>query len=325
MANHAPILKSTIDPNYLAQCITEAYGWQSVRCQLIKATMRDMYDIQTEGQRYVAGLYRWQPERERSIHAELEVIAHAHDAGIATARPLPTQTGERLLPLQLAEGVRFLVLFEWVDGTNFPRTPQPEQIMAYGAAIGQLHTALNQLTAPLARPIWTETSLLDEPLAQLRQTLHFPTALLDELDASATLLRHKLAALPKSSPSFGLIHGDVIPSNALYTSQERLYLIDFDLCGYGWRMLDVATFLNEVAFWGMGDTGTSTFLAGYETQRPLPNDEKATLPLFGALRNIWTLGNAAAHINLWGRHLYFSERLIAAEMQRLRQYLRDLA
>jgi hypothetical protein len=34
---------------------------------------------------------------------------------------------------------------------------------------------------------------------------------------------------------------------------------------------------------------------------------------------IWTLGNAATHVNIWGSHIYLSNKVIEAELHSLRR------
>lgn len=323
--NDSPaILKSFIAPVALAQHIEHVYGLAEVRCQLIKATMRDMYDVRTTDQRFAAGLYRYRPQGLASIRAEIQIIQHIHKAGIATARPIPTKSGNWLTALSLPEGTRYLVLFEWLTGEPFPRQPTSAQIQSYGTQIGRLHTTLDMLPIPLQRLHRDADMLLAQPLAHLRKILHLPTETLTEIEEATRLLSEQLTRLPIDTPQFGLIHGDVIPSNALMYDNNALQLIDFDLCGYGWRMMDVATFLNEASFWSMGDAASEAFMAGYQAQRPISDAERRWLPLFGAARNIWTLGNAASHVNIWGRHLYLSEHVITGEMTSLRAHLSRL-
>lgn len=328
MSDGAAILKSFIDPSDLASRISAATGLQGVRCQLIKATMRDMYQVSSDQGRIIAALYPQRPQladQAAVIQAELHVIEHLHAAGIATARPLPLNNGAHLLPLTLPEGQRYLVLFEFVAHQSaFPRQPSLAHIQAYGALLAQVHSALDTLTATLERPHWTQQQLLDDPLAAFANAIPPQAAIAAELEAAAAVLRPHLAALPQTAPAFGLVHGDVIPSNALLRPDGALCLIDYDLCGLGWRTMDIATFLNEAAYWQMGTAAEDAFLAAYEAHRPLSTQERASLPVLGAARNIWALGNSAAHVNTWGSHIYFSDRVIAGELQRLRQHLAQL-
>jgi Ser/Thr protein kinase RdoA (MazF antagonist) len=217
------------------------------------------------------------------------------------------------------------VLFEYIIGKSFPRQPDISWVSAYGQLNAQFHLASDKIGAALARPQWKRAQLLDVPLAQFRQLLYSPVELIGEIEQHAERLSPMLDALSVDAPGFGLIHGDVIPSNALIATGDRLYLIDFELTSYGWRMYDVATFLNEIAYWNMGKAAEAAFLGGYESVRPISDAERAMIPVLGATRSIWGLGNAAAHVNLWGSHLYLSERVIAGELDSLRRNMAKIA
>jgi Ser/Thr protein kinase RdoA (MazF antagonist) len=322
MTGIAPILKSFIDPKYLATCIAREYGLQEVQCQLIQATMRDMYEVSSspEGMRFIAALYRWQPNNEKSIRAEMQLLEHIYASGIATAKPVKRSDGDFLVSITLPEGKRFLVLFEYIAGTRFPRQPNKLWIGAYGEAVARLHLVLDGIIDPLERPEWKQHLLLEKSGTQFAD-IPGMSAWVDELKRSRDILARKLETLTADAPVFGLIHGDVIPSNGIIDEDENLFLIDFDLCGYGWRMYDVATFVNEAAFWGMGEDAEKAFLEGYKRHRLITDEEKATISILGAARNIWVLGNAASHVNTWGSHIYLSNRVIEGELNILRRNL----
>ncbi len=129
------------------------------------------------------------------------------------------------------------------------------------------------------------------------------------LQEVALLLKSRIATLPREPPAFGLVHGDVIPSNAQVTPAGKIAMLDFDFCGDGWRAYDVATYLGEVRFWNASPVTADGFLAGYEEVRPLLDWERKSLPLFEAARHIHALGTPALHVNEWGRS-YLSDRMI---------------
>ena len=77
-------------------------------------------------------------------------------------------------------------------------------------------------------------------------------------------------------------------------SDPGVGFIDFDDSGFGFRMFDIATALfknrNEPAYGKLSEN----LLAGYESERPLADNEKKALPLFLVLRSLTYLGWAEA-------------------------------
>lgn len=317
MASVLPILKSFVQPEALAAQISEAYGLEVVRCQLIKATMRDVYRVESDQGRFIATLYNHAESVPALVFAE-QVFTNflmRKDAPVITA--LPTRDEQYVLLLPFPEGSRYLALFPFVRGNPMSRRPQLRQVTRYGEAVAHIHQAADAYRGPLTRPVYQTKRLLWEPLDILQETLAEQLGSWKELQYVAEYLASQLQHYSTRRPTFGMIHGDVIPSNVLFAN-SGLTVIDFDLCGYGWRMYDVASFLNEAAFWEMGSAAEEAFLEGYASVLPLSEADRAMIPVMGAVRSIWALGNAAAHVNTWGYTPYLTDQVINGLLQTLR-------
>jgi len=318
-----PILKSFVEPVALSDQISEAYGLSNVRVQLRKATMRDVYEVRAKQGRYIATIYSHHDSQPSHVFAEQVFTNFLKRKGAPVITTLPTQSDEYLVLLPFPEGSRFLALLPYIDGESFSKQPTTEQILQYGTAIAQVHQAADHYTGPLKRPVYQTNRLLWEPYETIK------TKLRDRVNIRALRnITEKIAKgfqkVQTKRPWFGMIHGDVVPSNALFQKDGTLTIIDFDLCGYGWRMYDVASFINETYYWNMGDDAKSAFLQGYESLMPIPQEQKDILPLLGAARSIWALGNAAAHVDTWGSDIYLSQKVINGELHTLKRNLADM-
>ena len=89
----------------------------------------------------------------------------------------------------------------------------------------------------------------------------------------------KLGTFGKSKDRYGMIHADLLPENLLI-GRNGLCLIDFDDAGFGWYVFDIATSL----FFHVGETYFAAlkqaYLAGYESERPLPRAQVEMLEVF---------------------------------------------
>ena len=65
-----PILTSFFDPQALAARLEAAYGLQHVRCQLITATLRDVYLVKSLAGRHILIIYRHDQRTWDEIDAE---------------------------------------------------------------------------------------------------------------------------------------------------------------------------------------------------------------------------------------------------------------
>nr|MDQ2998067.1 hypothetical protein [Chloroflexota bacterium] len=67
--------------------------------------------------------------------------------------------------------------------------------------------------------------------------------------------------------------------------------------GYGWRVFDIATFVNNQLVQRGWSRGTwrdiHAFVAGYQAVQPLSRAEIAAAPAFVVLRQLWLLGRGA--------------------------------
>jgi Ser/Thr protein kinase RdoA (MazF antagonist) len=243
--------------------------------------------------------------------------------GVTVAQAVPLLTGERLLTIDAPEGVRYAVLFTYIPGRPLGRQPESEPARRYGRTIARVHAVADTLPAPLARPRIGVDELLSRPLAAFAAVAeHRPTDIAELSDTVAALAR-RIEGLPIEVPGYGLVHGDVIPSNALVEATGDLSVIDFDFCGYGWRAYDIATYLGEVRFWDASPAVAEAFVAGYEEVRQLAEWERVALPLLEAARHVFSLGIPAMHVNEWGSS-YLSDRMIDALLSVLRSSLAEI-
>ena len=317
-----PTARSRLAVEGLASLLEVAYGLVEVRCQLIKGTIRDTYWVTSQdGANFVVSVYP-HGRLPTEIVAELDLLDLLAAGGVFVAPAVRQRTGERLLAIEAPEGIRYAVCFEYISGRHLDRQPAPEPARHYGRAIAHIHALTDAMPQTLARPPVDMEQMIDDPLRA------FAAVVTDRLEDVAylhevtTLLHSRIATLPLEPPGFGLVHGDVIPSNAQVTPAGTIAVLDFDFCGDGWRAYDVATYLGEVRFWNAAPAAANEFLAGYEEVRTLLNWEREALPLFEAARHIHALGTPALHVNEWGRS-YLSDRMIDILLDNIRACLAE--
>lgn len=317
---HLPVVRSLFEVSALGQLLEAEYGLTEVRCQLVQATIRDTYRVDSATSPFILSIYRHGQRTPEEISAEVEIIAAAHKEGVRVAPAIPRRSGERLLPITAPEVLRHAVLSPYIAGHQLSKTPDPEIVRRYGHAIARIHQAADALPGPLPRPRIDAAAMLDRPLAAFGLVVTHRPDIATELHEVVDALRPRIAKLPTEPPGFGLIHGDVIPSNAQVTPKGDVAVLDFDFCGDGWRVYDVATYLWEVGFWQTPWEAARAFLDGYQAVRPLAGWEAEALPVFETARGIVALGTPALHADTWGS-AYLSDRLIERLLAGIRQSL----
>lgn len=318
-----PITRSYLSVEALARTLTDLYGLADVRCQLIKAMVCDTYLVTSETGRSILRVYRHNQRTLDQINAELDIIEHLAASGLTVAPALPQSSGNRVLSLDAPEGERHAVLFRFIDGDQLSKSPEPETIRRLGLALAQMHGFLDELVLPFLRPVIDFQMLVLDSIAAFEAAMPNHSAL-SVLREAAAHIEPRFAQLSSAPPAYGLVHGDVIPSNLLITPNESIALLDFDFCGYGWRAYDLASFLSEIAFWNMPQATIDAFWNGYESLRPLSSAERESVTVFEAARNIFAFGTPAEHINEWGS-VYLSDRLIDRLLKNLQASLIHLS
>jgi Ser/Thr protein kinase RdoA (MazF antagonist) len=101
-----PIHWSLVRVDALAHALEAAYGLSQVRCQLIKATINDTYQVWASEGRFVLRISRAHERSAQELTAELDAMTALAIEEVQVAAIVPLRTGERLLLIHAPEGVR---------------------------------------------------------------------------------------------------------------------------------------------------------------------------------------------------------------------------
>lgn len=158
-----------------------------------------------------------------------------------------------------------------------------------GALLGELHTNTEnwEIPADFVRHRLDIDGLMGETPFWGR---FWESALLNEQErvlmcTARKWITARLTELQENGAAFGLIHADSHLDNVLI-SEDRLGLIDFDDCAFGWQAFDLGVALHSS--WSHPDFTTirDHFIAGYESQHRLPHDILQQLDLFLLIRSL---------------------------------------
>jgi Ser/Thr protein kinase RdoA (MazF antagonist) len=245
-----------------------------------------------------------------ALSSELVWMAHLRRCGVSVPEPLPTPDGALLVCLDEDRvGQQYADLIGWVDGEPLGVSGKPlerthtELAVVFaniGSEMARLHDAADQFVQPrdFVRPFWNGEGLVgDQPFwGRFWDCVRLDPADRDFLGALRGRLSSELVSID-GELSHGLIHADLVRENILING-DRVTFIDFDDCGFGFRLFDLATaFLRNR---GEPDYPTieQSLLAGYLAIRPGMKRELRHLPLFLLLRAVTYIGWAGARPEL---------------------------
>jgi len=187
---------------------------------------------------------------------------------------------------------------------SHPEQTTPAMCHDIGAALAMLHETLQALqpAEQYGVPLYPWSDVRD------REMQFMPS---DEAKLMSDIWR-SYTELPLTVPK-GLCHLDMFADNTLWNLQkgeERLTgLLDFTEVSVEHYVMDIAITINDFCTtWGMAEQGESVnfdrskmaaFLQGYESKRPMSDDEKSALPVMLAKAAVifWLLRLNVIHYN----------------------------
>lgn len=295
-----PVCHSVLSSRALIESVDKNYNINKVTSlQFHQAGLNDTYLVKTNTHTYILRAYRKQWRTESDIRCELNLINHLQKNKLSVASAILNKKQDYLMPINAPEGLRFLVLFNYAEGTVPIFTDRFNQhAMIYGREFGRLHHCLKTFSSSHHRFELKLSHLLDEPLESICQFFKPRTKDLDYLIQLSTRLKNSLQHNLTDNLQMGFCHGDLNTENA-HIHNAQLTFFDFDCCGYGYYAADLAAFL-----WGIKtnerlnknrDALWRCFIQAYSSKNKLNNADIQSIPIFVMMRHIWHIG---LHIQL---------------------------
>jgi len=290
-----------------------AYAVQAPRLTAIQHEGNTTFRVDSaNGERYVLRIHHPTLRTVESVRSEMMWLAALHQkTDLVVPEPIRTLDGNLLTVTNVTEipEPRICVLFRWIDGRFLDARLTPSQIERVGAFMArlQLHGAqfrppdgfvrgrLDNLTEAARRMAGLGTSE-----ARLRQKIDQPadeavairlvteTCSAEDGTHVATLIRKVRdiqRAVGQTSETFGLIHGDLHQGNYFFHNGQ-VRAIDFDDCGYGYYLYDIAVTLSEVNWRKDTPELRKGFLQGYRSVRDLPSEHESYLDTLITFRDL---------------------------------------
>ncbi len=197
---------------------------------------------------------------------------------------------------------RVCSVLRWMDGRVHASSPRPVHLRRLGSVMARLHNHAGQWPIPpgFVRIRWDwETFFGDTMVYGGVGAADVWDLLPDELRRSfarvASGMRRVMTHLGEDADNFGLIHADLHLDNVLFW-RDQVKVIDFDDCGYGYWLYDIAVSLWELRRRDDYPDFRSALIDGYTQRRPLPPGGLAHLDDFIAAREVafglWFTGTA---------------------------------
>ena len=299
-----PAIYSTLSPEALSEKVIARYNIGTIdRCLFWNRGLSDVYLIETATQSYILKIshHHWRTQSE--IQFELEFLDFLHQQDLPVANPLKTKAGQLFVTVRAVEGDRYAALFPYAPGQVPQGDLSLEQSAIMGEILAKIHQAGLRFASSCDRQSLDAAYLLDDSFQTINPYLHHRRQDLAYLEMTISKIKQQLASLEKTLPLRSVCWGDPHSGNVHFTKDNQITLFDFDQCGYGWRIFDIAKFLQVSSSAGISRQVRDSFLAGYQQVQRLTETEMVSLQALTQMAHIWhwAISINAAAIHNWSR------------------------
>jgi Ser/Thr protein kinase RdoA (MazF antagonist) len=309
-----PVIYSTLSIKAIVSQLLPNYGIKfPVACQFWHRGLSDIYLVETPTRPHILRVshHHWRTKEE--INFELEWLHFLRNRHLPVASPILTKEGDLALEIDAPEGKRYAVLFEYASGQIPLGDLNPSQGSILGETLAKIHHAACDFQSPHQRQALNLEYLLADSLTTIAPFMQHRQQDLCFLGEVAKEIEQQLQHFPQNEPFWSICWGDPHSGNVHFTEDDRPTLFDFDQCGYGWRIFDIAKFLQVSLRTGMSHKVRQAFVCGYQSHQELTCVEISSLRDFAAIAHIWmwaiSLQNSLIHNYSRLDDSYFTQRL----------------
>jgi Ser/Thr protein kinase RdoA (MazF antagonist) len=242
------------------------------------------------------------------IRLELEWLsAMRREAGLPVPEPVCTTGGELLVQVEVrgVPGVRACSLLRWVKGRSAGGREKQEHYWKQGQLMAKLHHFAATWPIP---PGCTKRHYNWDGLFKNDTGIGMPASkawqfltpdYVEPFKVVTQRVRQLMDTWGTGLDVYGLIHADLgLDANLLLWEGEPR-AIDFDDCGFGYWMYDLAVALEHCRDFAIFSPCREALFDGYATIRTLPSHQIVQLDLFMAALDVYVglWAAAAAHLH----------------------------
>ena len=267
--------------------------------QLICRSENATFRVDAKGHHYALRLHRGHYHQKQVIESELLWLDALRSEGIQVPEALFDAEGERVQTLLLPSGEqRYAVIFHWVAGDMLTNSIEPQVFQPLGEITARLHQHSQRWSQPdgFKRIVWDHASMVgaeghwgDWRMAPGLQC--HDNAVIEE---ALQRIGDDMAAFGQAPLRYGLIHADLRLTNLL-RHQGETRVIDFDDCGMGWYLHDLAAAISFEEHHPNAAAWVDHWLTGYERVMHIDDHAIAMIPSFIMQRRIQMTAWVASH------------------------------
>lgn len=306
-----PVIDSTVSPEALSHWLHKNYDFNDIPAvRLFRTGINHTYMVEGDSHRSVLRLYSHGWRSRVQIEEEIKVVRLAQEAGMSVSCPLADSTGNLIHELEAPEGTRLAMLFSFAEGKKV-RHFSDGLCERLGEAMGRFHRASEGKT--VERVTYNADSLITQPYGYARKFFSQDNADMQFIRRAGEKVTRVFADADQDSIRKGIVHMDIWYDNMSITPEEEFTVFDFDFCGNGWLLHDIAYFLMQLrrqeSDMEVYEQKREAFLRGYRSVSTISGAEMALLPWSGLSIWIFYLGVQCRRFDNWS-NVFLSENYL---------------
>ena len=292
------LLKETLDKfSIIANKVIHSYSNLSeANIQLLDYSENATFLVQHEalGEKYILRVNRPNYHTKAEIESELAWLCSLDKySPIQVSLPILDDSGSFIQTSEWKGEIYYSTLFTFLEG-NSPNENNESGLIKQFEALGEITAkfhdysiAQHDVFHTFNRMTWDyETILGNTPKwGKWQDGLAITSERAELFQRVSNTIKNRLERYGKAPDRFGLIHSDLRLAN-LIVEDEQIKVIDFDDCGFGWYMYDLATSLSFIEHKQYVPDLIESWLKGYRKVRPITFEEVDELPTFIMMRRL---------------------------------------
>jgi len=223
---------------------------------------------------------------------------------LLVANPLEATDGSNIQIVKGSDGKDYYcVICEFLEGSSPDENDEKNAVRQYealGKTTAYLHrqTEIWNGTKRLKRCTWTYDTIIGDHAiwGPWRAMPDLTPEIEHDLDHCSHVIRKRLERYGRNDQNFGLIHADLRVSNLLVEG-DQIKVIDFDDCGFGWHLHDLASALSFIETKPIVPDLVNAWLDGYRKVLPFTDTDFMEIDTFIMMRRMQLMAWIASHLD----------------------------
>lgn len=316
-----PVIASVLDAEPLGEFISEKYNLKGdFTCSLFRTGINHTYFLVSPETKYVLRVYSLAWRSKAEILEEINFLLLLRENGVGVSFPIVDPDANFIQEIQAPEGLRYAVLFSFAKGGKI-RFMGQETCFAIGKQMARMHSITENKS--ISRIDYNLENLINLPYKSAQKYFSDSLPEMVFVREIGEKVGARFESMDKTMLRKGIVHLDMWYDNMNVTDENEVTVFDFDFCGNGWLVLDIAYFCMQLFHIETNkkvyESKKLAFLNGYKSILGISEAESKLISEAGAAIWIFYLGVQCQRFD-WS-NVFLSENYLKHYIGRLKVWL----